>query len=208
VDSEFAAEISAEFLGFAEQTTDFVGVADPWGQILYLNPAARKRLGVADATDLTVADVFPPEAFARYHEVVRPQLLRTGAWSGEIPVIVAGSDAVPMYVSTTAKIGPGGEINTSVVYGHELSQVDPVRGTRAVVDGVAELSERSAFHDRVHDALADAARGHEDCALVLATISERDTIDTFDGLVAANVMRARGPDDASRESHRHRRTSR
>ena len=151
--SEFNAETSAQFLEFAEQTTDFVGVADSWGRILYLNPAARKRLGVAEAADLTVADVFPPAAFTIYHEVARPQLLRTGAWSGEIPVSVTGGGAVPMYVSTTAQIGPGGEINGMVVYAHELPHVDPVGGARvAKVDGVAELLERSAFDDRVHRA--------------------------------------------------------
>ena len=78
MDPGFGAEISARLLAFAEQTADFVGVADPWGRILYLNPAARKRLGVADITGLTVADVFPAEAFVQYHEDIRPQLLRTG----------------------------------------------------------------------------------------------------------------------------------
>ena len=142
MDPGFGAEISGRLLAFAERTADFVGVADPWGRILYLNPAARKRLGVADITDLTVADVFPPEAFAQYHEEVRPQLLRTGAWSGEVPVIVAGSDAVPMYMSTTADIGPGGEINTTVVYAHEPSRFDSVAGAPAAGgDGVAETLE-------------------------------------------------------------------
>jgi EAL domain-containing protein (putative c-di-GMP-specific phosphodiesterase class I)/GGDEF domain-containing protein len=191
VDSEFDSEILAELRLFAEQTADFVGVADPWGRILYLNPAARKRLGVADAADLTVADVFPAEAFAVYHEVVRPQLLRTGAWSGEIPVIVAGSAPISMYVSTTARIGPGGEINETVVYAHELLHVDPVRGThRSTVGAAAELLEQSAFHERVHDALAFASRERQDCALVLATLTMGDTIETYDVHVAANVMRA------------------
>jgi len=189
VDSEFDSEIVAEFRMFAEQTADFVGVADPWGRILYLNPAARKRLGVADTADLTVADVFPAEAFALYHEVVRPQLLRTGAWSGEIPVIVAGSDPISMYVSTTARIGPGGEINESVVYAHELSHVDP--GTHGfTLAGAAELLEQSAFRDRVHDALALASRERQHCALVLATLSLGDTIETYDVHVVANVVRA------------------
>src|SRR6478736_904299 len=82
LNSRADAEVSAQLRLFAEQTTDFVGVADPWGRILYLNPAARKRLGVADANELTLADVFPAEAFTLYYEVARPQLLRTGAWSG------------------------------------------------------------------------------------------------------------------------------
>ena len=71
MNSRADAEVSAQLRLFAEQTTDFVGVADPWGRILYLNPAARKRLGVADATELTLADVFPAEAFTLYYEVRR-----------------------------------------------------------------------------------------------------------------------------------------
>jgi len=191
VNSEFDAGISAELLLFAEQTTDFVAVADPWGRILYVNPAARKLLGVADAADLTVADVLPDEAFTLYHEVVRPQLLRTGAWSGEIPVSVAGHDPIPMYVSTTARIGPGGEINESVVYAHALSRVDPAATTHAPDSNEsAELLERARFLDRVQDALATAAREDEGCALMLVRLSARDTIAMVDALVAANVTRA------------------
>ena len=36
------AEVLAQLLTFVEQTADFVGVSDPWGRILYLNPAARE----------------------------------------------------------------------------------------------------------------------------------------------------------------------
>src|SRR5215813_7739044 len=89
VDSGISADVAAKLQSFVEQSTDFIGVADPWGRILYLNPAACKRLGVADYSDLTLADLFPTEAFAYYYEVVRPELLRTGAWSGEVLVNAA-----------------------------------------------------------------------------------------------------------------------
>jgi hypothetical protein len=35
-------EVAAQLLLFAEQTADFVGVADAWGRVVYLNPAARE----------------------------------------------------------------------------------------------------------------------------------------------------------------------
>ena len=180
MDSGADTEVSAQLRLFAEQTTNFVGVADGWGRILYLNPAARKRLGVADATELTLADVFPSEAFTLYYEVARPQLLRTGVWSGQILVNVAGEGAVPMYASTSATLGPGGEINGLVVYARELPRSDPV----GVTDG-------SSFDDRVRDALAAAHRDGEACALVLVNIlSMNDTIETFGELAAASVMRS------------------
>src|SRR5205807_63645 len=183
----------AQLLTFVEQTADFVGVSDPWGRILYLNPAAQKRLGVVgNATDLTIADIFPLGSFRFYYDVVRPQLLRTREWSGEVLVNAAGSGAIPMFVSTTATLGPGGETNGGVVYAHELSQIDPggVSG-ESEVDEVTGLLGRSAFDDRLGLALVAAHRGGEACALVLAEIvGSHDMIETLGVLTATTVMRA------------------
>jgi diguanylate cyclase (GGDEF)-like protein len=187
------AEIAAELLAFAEQTADFVGVTDPWGHVLYLNPAARKRLGVADdAADLTTADIFPAAAFTIYYDVIRPQLLRSGEWSGQIPVNVADADAVPMHVSVSARIGPGGEVNESVMYGHELVRTQPpVPAADSDVDDVTGLLTRSAFDPRARLALAAASRDGESCALVVATVfNADDAYATFHARTAATVMRA------------------
>jgi diguanylate cyclase (GGDEF)-like protein len=187
------AEIAAELLAFAEQTADFVGITDPWGHVLYLNPAARKRLGLAeDAPDLTTADIFPAEAFAIYYDVIRPQLLRSGEWSGQIPVKIADAEAVPMYVSVSARVGPGGEVNESVMYGHEPARAaPPVVAAESEIDDVTGLLTRSAFDQRARLALAAAARDGESCALVLATVfNADDAYETFHARTAATVMRA------------------
>jgi len=113
------AEVIAQLLTFVEQTTEFVGVSDPWGRILYLNPAAQKRLGVVDIEGLSLVDLFPPEAFGFYYEVVRPELLRAGTWTGDVLVNAAGSGAIPMRISTTARLGPGGETDGGVVLARE-----------------------------------------------------------------------------------------
>ena len=186
------AEISAQLRLFAEQTHDFVGVADPWGRILYLNPAARKRLGVADASELSLTDVFPVEEFAIYYEVARPQLLRTGSWSGQIRVNVAGEGAVPMYVSTTATLGPGGEINGLVVHAREVPGSHPVGETGELeIDDATGLLARSAFEHQVRLALAVAERDGDHCALVLVDIvGMRDTIEMFGEVAAVKVLHA------------------
>jgi diguanylate cyclase (GGDEF)-like protein len=187
------AEVSAQLLAFAEQTTDFVGVADPWGRVLYLNPAARKRLGIADPTGLTLADVFPVDEFAFYYDVARPQLLRTGAWNGEVRVNVAGEGALPMYVSTTATVGPGGQINGLVVYAREVPRSDPVgvAGDGFEIDEATGLLTRAAFDDCVRRALASVHREGEARALVLVDIvGIGDTIETLGQLAAATIMRS------------------
>jgi EAL domain-containing protein (putative c-di-GMP-specific phosphodiesterase class I)/GGDEF domain-containing protein len=193
VDSGVNAEIAAQLLEFAEQTADFVGITDPWGRIQYLNPAARKRLGVAnDAADLTTGDVFPAEAFTLYYEIIRPQLLRTGVWSGMLPVNVAGGDAVTMYVSISARVGPGGAVNESVMYGHELSPADRIAAPEgSEVDDATGLLGRSAFDERARHVLAAASRNGESCALVLATLVDMGDADhAFDPFIAATVVRA------------------
>ena len=178
VDSGRDAEVTSGLLAFAEQTTDFVGVSDPWGRILYLNPAAQKRLGVVDGTDLTIADLFPSEAFTFYYEVVRPQLLRTGAWTGEVLVNAAGSDATPMYVSTIARLGPGGEVNGGVVYAHELPGTDLSIVPPSDVDETTGLLSRSAFDDQAGRALAVGRREVRDAYSCLPRSATRATWST------------------------------
>lgn len=184
------AEVSAQLRLFAEQTHDFVGVADPWGRILYLNPAARKRLGVADASELSLTDVFPVEEFAIYYNVARPQLLRTGAWSGQIRVNVAGEGAVPMYVSTSATLGPGGEINGLVVHAREVPRTNASEPSEGLeIDEVTGLLARSAFEHQVRLALAVAERDDDHCALVLVdVVGMGDTIETLGEVAAVKVL--------------------
>ena len=113
-------DVTSQLLAFVEQTPDLVGVVDEQSRVLYLNQAARKRLGVGDTTDLTTVDMFPPEAFARYYDEIRPALLRSGSWHGELPLIDGSGDVVPMAMTVVARVGPGGEVNGLVTSGREI----------------------------------------------------------------------------------------
>ena len=90
-------------LAFVERTSDLVGVVDEQSRVLYLNEAARKRLGVGDSTELTTADIFPPHVFARYYDEVRPALLRFGTWHGELAVLTGSGETVPMVMTVVAQ---------------------------------------------------------------------------------------------------------
>jgi EAL domain-containing protein (putative c-di-GMP-specific phosphodiesterase class I) len=188
VESDFDADVVAKLTSFVEQTNDIVGVGDPWGRILYLNPAACKRLGVADYSDLTLADLFPAEAFAYYYEIVRPELLRYGAWSGEVLVNAAGSGAVPMHISTTAQLGPGGETNGGVVLARDLPDSAPV-ALAGEGETLGRVLDWSAFEEQVGAALAETTRGGIGCALVLATVAMHDTIERYGTPSTATVLR-------------------
>jgi len=69
-----------------DATTDYVVQNDVRGRITYMNPAARRRCGVAlDAPieHLTLADLNPPKTLKKFVSEVRPTAVATGVWVGE-----------------------------------------------------------------------------------------------------------------------------
>jgi EAL domain-containing protein (putative c-di-GMP-specific phosphodiesterase class I)/GGDEF domain-containing protein len=74
-----------------------------------------------------------------------------------------------MYVSTTAKLGPGGETLGGVVYARELRRHEPVPGSLEF-DEMSGLLTRAAFHNRASTAVVDSFRDNDMCALLLAEV--------------------------------------
>jgi EAL domain-containing protein (putative c-di-GMP-specific phosphodiesterase class I) len=139
LDETAASEVGAGLVSFAEQTDDVVGICDAWGQLLYLNPAACKLLGIGSAEGLTLADVFPAESFGVFYDVARPELLERGSWSGEVVAKAAGSRAVRLGVSATMDLGPGGENRGLVLIGRVLGFVDEdLRAARTIEEELQE----------------------------------------------------------------------
>ncbi len=138
-------------LEYVDRTTDLVGVVDDHSRVVYLNEAARKRLGVAVDAQLTTADLFPPDAFARYYDEIRPALLRTSTWSGELPVFTASGDAIPMSLCLVGGVGPGGEIAWLVTHGRELSRADGPAATSmpTAVDTLAHEIAVAVSHGQI-----------------------------------------------------------
>ncbi|GAA4341682.1 PAS domain S-box protein [Flaviaesturariibacter amylovorans] len=70
-----------------EQSRDFAGMATLEGQMVYVNPAGRRLIGIApDApvTELHIQDFYPPSEFERVREVIVPALFEQGHWSGTV----------------------------------------------------------------------------------------------------------------------------
>ncbi|MEP7102510.1 MAG: PAS domain-containing protein [Burkholderiales bacterium] len=69
-----------------DATTDYVVQLDMKGRITYMNPAARRRTGVAPDASLehrTLEDFNPPQTLDRFMSEVWPAAVTTGVWVGE-----------------------------------------------------------------------------------------------------------------------------
>ena len=145
VNDELEPGVAADLLAYIEATSDLVGVVDDYGRVLYLNDAARKRLGAGDACDLTTTDIFPHAAFPRYYDEIRPVLLRGEAWTGELPVLTASGEAFPMLLTIVARVGPGGDVRRLVTHARELESADA--RMPSAMDGEEASDHAAAFAD-------------------------------------------------------------
>ena len=183
-------DVIAQLLAFVEHTSDLVGVVDETSRVLYLNEAARKRLGVGAATDLTTAHIFPPQVFARYYDEIRPTLVRSRTWSGELPVLTASGEAVPMALTIVARGGLAGEITGLVTLGREITSGSVDLANQFVHDDLTGLPRRAILDDRTRVALVRAAReGHFVAIVVVDVDAMKDVNDTFGHAAGDDVLR-------------------
>ena len=94
-----AAEAERDrLISVLEATTDLVGMADPNGNILYLNQAGRRMTGLGDqpVANLRIARLHPPWAYDLIAHQGIPAAIRAGAWSGETALLGPDGREIPV----------------------------------------------------------------------------------------------------------------
>lgn len=82
-----------------ESSTDFVIQTDWQGRIRYLNPAARRALGMAGEEPVehrSYTEFFTPDILARYADEIMPAVRERGVWVGETSVLLLGGQVTPI----------------------------------------------------------------------------------------------------------------
>lgn len=88
----------SRLISILEATTDFVGTADPQGNISYVNRAGRAMTGIGDRplAAMRISDIHPDWA----NEIIRgqgiPAAVRDGTWSGETALLGPGGVEIPV----------------------------------------------------------------------------------------------------------------
>jgi len=74
------------FVSLLENSSDFIGIADPQGKPIYVNPAGRKMVGLAldyPVEKTRIPEYYPPAERSFAVDVILKTVLERGRWSGE-----------------------------------------------------------------------------------------------------------------------------
>ena len=93
-----------------EATPDFVGMATPQGQVTWLNPAAKKMIGITDIHDFTVVKSHPQWVLDILQNQGIPTAIETGSWLGETAVLHQDGSEIPVSQLIVAHKSADGQV--------------------------------------------------------------------------------------------------
>ncbi len=94
-----AEQETARLMEILENTPDVIGMADAQGRVVYMNKAGRRLRGLSSEADLDgmqIADFHPAWAAKIIHEEAIPAADRQGYWSGDLAMINARGEEIPV----------------------------------------------------------------------------------------------------------------
>lgn len=109
-----AEEAHSRLAAILEATTDFVGMADEQGRVLYSNRALRQARGCGLSPDDslgTISDNHPDWASRKIREEGLPAAARVGVWAGETAVLNASGREIPVHQVILAHRDATGKID-------------------------------------------------------------------------------------------------
>ncbi|MGF3022006.1 PAS domain S-box protein [Methylobacterium aquaticum] len=128
---------------FAEQSSDFIAIADADGQIVYLNQAGRALVGLSEdaARAARLTDVFTPDDLPVAVATILPATRSAGSWSGEFRLRnLATGAVVPVRYSLFALRGAGGAFEGFAAVSHDISARKAAEAQQEILN--RELSHR------------------------------------------------------------------
>ena len=154
-DRKRAEAVQARLTAIIDGTPDFVGSADPTGRVLYLNPAARRMIGLendADLSSMTVSDLHPGWAARIVSTEGIPAAIHDGSWAGE--TAVRHRDGTEIHVSQVliAHKNPGGGLEHLSTVMRDISE-------RKTAEDALRLSQQKLLDTSRLAGMAEVATG-------------------------------------------------
>lgn len=111
---KLAEQSHAQLAAVVEATTDYVGMTDEQGEMIYANRAFRHMRGLdphSGASLGTLRQAYPDRAYAAIETEALPATTRTGNWSGETTILDAAGREVPVHQVILAHRDEAGDID-------------------------------------------------------------------------------------------------
>ncbi|WP_374561921.1 PAS domain-containing protein [Ideonella sp.] len=174
-----------------DSSTDFVVQADRNGQVSYINPAARRALGLgpdAPASAHHFAEFNTPETNQRYIDEINPTVKAHGVWLGETTVFTAGRRVMPVSHMVIAHRDSNGRIA-------RFSAV--MRDITAALQARHELALQSATLQSIIESMPAmvAVVGADGCYRFVNTAQERWLGRPRDQIIGRTVEAVLGADE-------------
>jgi len=108
-----------------ETTSDFVGFADVRGNLLYLNRAGRRLVGLSETADVrnrTIAEFHPPWAAERILKEGTWRAIRDGTWSSETALLRPDGVEIPLSQVIVAHWAEDGTVDFVSTIARDISE--------------------------------------------------------------------------------------
>jgi PAS domain S-box-containing protein len=129
-----------------EATPDFVGIADFYGRLQYLNRAGRAMVGVGedeDVTRLQVLDLHPREIGRLILEKGSPTAIKEGAWQAELALLHRDGHEIPVSQVILAHKDPTGRVQFFSTVARDISDMKEAQASilrqTAILNGINRI---------------------------------------------------------------------
>ncbi|MET0403820.1 MAG: PAS domain S-box protein [Cystobacter sp.] len=135
------------FTLLAEQSPDFVGLADAQGRGLFLNEAGRRLVGSPDGDpgDISILDMFPPEERGFVEDVIIPAQRAQGHWRGRVHFLHQTTGArIPMDYNAFVLRDEAGVITGYATISRDISALERVESALRQSDERLQFALKSS----------------------------------------------------------------
>jgi diguanylate cyclase (GGDEF)-like protein/PAS domain S-box-containing protein len=186
-------EERARLVEILEATSDFVAMASPQGEALYMNAAWRKLAGIAEPAvpGRPIRDLHPAAANELIHTEGLPASARDGTWQGETAVLAADGSEIPVSQVLIAHRGADGAIRFRSTIARDIRERKAYEARLqylANYDSLTALPNRSLLGDRTSQAIAHAKRTDRSCALVVLGVDRLKLLNDSYGHAAGDAL--------------------
>jgi PAS domain S-box-containing protein len=125
IERKKSEEAGARLVAILEATPDYVGIASPLGQLLYLNRAGRRLVGIGDdelIELLSDRDSYPVWARRILEQEGLPAAARKGVWRGETALLSRSGKEIPVSQVIVAHKSASGEVEFYSTITRDISE--------------------------------------------------------------------------------------